>query len=149
MSTCSRTPSFEEAAAGLAEAMVLEAKAEALQKQGMAEAKVKQEKMHAEAIGKEEIISAEVCDEMMDILFDQNFNDVIPVLLPEDVKVAHKTGSITGVQHDSGIIVLPNGHKYVLILLSKNLEDRKQGIDILSRVSEMVYKFVVAEKDEY
>jgi beta-lactamase class A len=102
-----------------------------------------------EAIGKEEIISEEVCDEMINILLDQNFNHVIPALLPEDVKVAHKTGSITGVQHDSGIIVLPNGHKYVLILLSKDIEDRKQGIETLSMISEMVYKFVVTEKDQY
>jgi len=102
-----------------------------------------------EAIGKEEIISSEVCDEMLDILLDQNFNSVIPALLPEGVKVAHKTGSITGVQHDSGIVILPNGHQYVLVLLSKDLDDRKQGIETLSRISEMVYKFVVAEKDQY
>ncbi len=50
----------EEAATGLAEAMVLEAKAVATEKQGLAEARVKQEKMHAEAIGKEEIGMADV-----------------------------------------------------------------------------------------
>lgn len=102
-----------------------------------------------EAIGKEKIISAEVCSEMIDILLDQQFNEIIPALLPDDVKVAHKTGSIAGVQHDSGIIVLPNGHKYILILLSKNLESREKGIETLSQISKLVYAYVVSEKDEY
>jgi beta-lactamase class A len=102
-----------------------------------------------EAIGKEEIISAEVCAEMTNILLDQQFNEIIPALLPDDVKVAHKTGSITGVQHDSGIIILPNGHKYILILLSKDLESREKGIETLSQISKLVYAYVVSEKDEY
>jgi beta-lactamase class A len=102
-----------------------------------------------EAIGKEGIISAEVCSEMTEILLDQQFNEIIPALLPEDVNVAHKTGSITGVQHDSGIIILPNGHKYILILLSKDLESREKGIQTLSKISQLVYAYVVSEKDEY
>jgi uncharacterized membrane protein YqiK len=50
----------ERAAPGLAEAMVMEAKALALEKQGASEAKVLQEKMHAQALGKEEIGMADV-----------------------------------------------------------------------------------------
>jgi beta-lactamase class A len=63
-----------------------------------------------EAIGTEKIISEKACAEMMTVLFDQHFNEIIPAQLPTNVKVAHKTGSITGVQHDSGIVVLANGH---------------------------------------
>ena len=50
----------ERAAPGLAEAVVMEAKALALEKQGIAEAKVLQDKMRAQAVGKEEIGMAEV-----------------------------------------------------------------------------------------
>jgi uncharacterized membrane protein YqiK len=50
----------ESAAPGLAEAVVMEAKALALEKQGIAEAKVLQDKMRAQATGKEEIGMAEV-----------------------------------------------------------------------------------------
>lgn len=101
-----------------------------------------------EAIGKDEIISAEVCNEMMEVLFAQKFNDIIPAKLPKEVKVAHKTGSITGVQHDSGIVVLPNGHEYVIILLSKDLPSRETGINLLSDVSKMVYDYVVSDKHQ-
>lgn len=101
-----------------------------------------------EVIGMDKIINEEACDEMMTILFDQHFNEIIPAQLPSDVKVAHKTGSITGVQHDAGIIVLPNGHKYVLVLLSKDLEDKDQGVETLALISKKVYNFVVADKDQ-
>lgn len=99
-----------------------------------------------EAIASDKIISQEACAEMMDILFDQHFNSIIPAKLPKDVKVAHKTGSITGVQHDSGIIVLPTGHKYVLVVLSKELENKDKGIEVLADVSKLVYDYVVSEK---
>ena len=76
------------------------------------------------------------------------FYKIIPAQLPKEVKIAHKTGSITGVQHDAGIIVLPGGHKYVLVLLSKNLEDRDKGVETLALISKMVYDFVIADKDQ-
>ena len=101
-----------------------------------------------EAIGMDWIISEEACDEMMSVLLDQHFNDIIPALLPVEVKVAHKTGSITGTQHDSGLIVLPTGHKYVLVLLSKGLDDEDKGIETLALISKKVYEYVVADKDQ-
>jgi beta-lactamase class A len=101
-----------------------------------------------EAIGRDEIISEAVCKEMIDVLLAQQFNDIIPVHLPDEVKVAHKTGSITGVQHDSGIVILPNGHEYVLVLLSKDLPSREVGVELLSEISKMVYDFVVADKHQ-
>jgi len=39
-------------------------------------------------------------NEMIEILCAQKFNDLIPVKLPKGLRIAHKTGSITGVQHD-------------------------------------------------
>lgn len=101
-----------------------------------------------EAIGMAKIISEEVCDEMITILYDQHFNDIIPAYLPAEVKVAHKTGSITGVQHDSGIIVLANGHKYILVLLSKELDDKDTGVETLALISKKVYEYVIADKDQ-
>jgi beta-lactamase class A len=53
--------------------------------------------------------------------------------------VAHKTGSITGVQHDSGIVYLPDGRKYVLVVLSKDLKDAKKGIEAIARISKIIY----------
>lgn len=85
----------------------------------------------------------ESSDEMLEILLDQKHNDIIPVLLPEDVKVAHKTGWITGVRHDSGIVFLPDGRKYVLVLLSKEVEDDEAGLRVQQNISKMIYDYFV------
>lgn len=96
-----------------------------------------------EKIAKGEIINKSSCQAMMDILLQQKFNDVIPALLPSEVKVAHKTGSITGIIHDSGIVILPNNKKYILVLLSKNLKDDAKGRQMLSEVSRIVYDYMI------
>lgn len=80
---------------------------------------------------------------MIRILEDQTDKEIIPALLPADVKVAHKTGYITGVHHDSGIVFLPDGKKYVLVLLSKNLIDNTAAVAAMAKVSEMVYHFMM------
>ncbi|MEO9077359.1 MAG: serine hydrolase, partial [Gelidibacter sp.] len=85
------------------------------------------------------------CDAMLSILKDQEHNDIIPLYLPKAVKVAHKTGNITGVHHDSGIVYLPNGRAYVLVLLSKNLKDFDKGTDQLAKISKTIYDYVVVE----
>lgn len=82
------------------------------------------------------------CQQMIDILKDQKFNDMIPLNLPKEVEVAHKTGSITGVHHDSAIVFLPNGKSYVLVLLSKNLKDFDRGTKQLAAISRSIYDFV-------
>jgi beta-lactamase class A len=48
------------------------------------------------------------------------------------------------VDHDSGIVFLPDGRKYVLVLLSKNVNDEKAVIEAQAEVSKMIYEFVVA-----
>lgn len=95
-----------------------------------------------EKMAQKKTVSKKDSDEMIKILFDQKFNEIIPAKLPKDVKVAHKTGSITGVQHDSGIVYLPNGKKYILVLLSRKLKDVNAGIEALADVSKMIYDFM-------
>lgn len=80
---------------------------------------------------------------MVQILLEQNFNELIPALLPADVRVAHKTGSITGVEHDSGIVFLPDGRRYILVILSRDLEDVKAGKQAIGLVSKRIYDFMM------
>lgn len=96
-----------------------------------------------EKIGQGKAVNKKSSDEMVHILLDQEFNEIIPARLPSNVKVAHKTGNITGVEHDSGIVFLPDGRKYVLVLLSKGLEDKEDGIKCMSEISEMIYHYMV------
>jgi len=95
-----------------------------------------------EKIAKGEAVDASSSEEMMLILLDQNFNDIIPALLPPEVKVAHKTGWLKGLHHDSGIVQLPDGRRYVLVLLSRNLEDEKAAVLSMASVSKMIFDYV-------
>jgi beta-lactamase class A len=95
-----------------------------------------------EKIAEGKAVNKKSSDEMINILLDQEHNSIIPAQLPKEVKVAHKTGSITGVHHDSGIVILPDGRKYVLVLLSKDLQDDKSAVEAMAKVSRIIYDFV-------
>jgi len=88
-------------------------------------------------------IDPKICEEIITVLLDQKFKTKIPKLLPEDVMVAHKTGSISNVEHDSGIVFLPDGRKYILVILSKELSDVKMGSDVIAEVSRMIYDYMI------
>ena len=94
-----------------------------------------------DAIANGKAVSKNASGQMTKILLDQKFTEIIPALLPAGVKVAHKTGSIRGVQHDSGIVLLPDGRKYTVVILSKGLTDEKAAIQSMAIVSKMVYDY--------
>src|SRR6187399_653669 len=95
-----------------------------------------------EKMAKGQTVNPAASQAMIDILLDQKFNEIIPARLPANVKVAHKTGSINGVQHDTGIVFLPGGKKYVLVLLSKKITNEKAAITAMASVSKLIYEYV-------
>ncbi len=96
-----------------------------------------------EHLAKGTAVSEEASNDMIDILLDQRFTEMIPAKLPEDVRVAHKTGWITGVVHDSGIIFLPDGRKYVLVVLSKELSVNEKGTEAGAEISKIIYDWFI------
>lgn len=86
-------------------------------------------------------VSSAASREMEDILLQQFYKDIIPVQLPSGTLVAHKTGWITGVFHDAGIIFLPGGGKLVLVLLSKGAADEGATKLALSTVAALLYNY--------
>ena len=98
------------------------------------------------AISRGEAVDSVASKEMLGILLDQKFNELIPALLPPEVRVAHKTGSITGVEHDSGIVLLPDGQRYVLVILSMDLKDVDAGKKAIALVSRRIYDFLMEVK---
>jgi beta-lactamase class A len=49
------------------------------------------------------------------------------------------------VNHDSGIVFLPDGRKYVIVMLSKGIESEEVSTELLSNVSRIVYEYVIAK----
>ena len=72
---------------------------------------------------------------MMDILHGQEFNQGIPARLPKGTRVAHKTGEISNVAHDAGVVYLPKRKPYALVILTEwdpNASGRSRTIATIS-----------------
>lgn len=74
---------------------------------------------------------------MIDVLKRQAFNDAIPAQLPAGVAVAHKTGSITRIQHDAGIVFAE--HPYVLVVLVRGIDDETRSQSLIADISRALY----------
>lgn len=85
------------------------------------------------------LISEKANVEMLKILKDQVYNDMISAKLPKGTPVAHKTGWITNVHHDSGIVFTGNNEGYILVFLSKNAPDRDAVLEASADISRMIY----------
>ncbi len=96
-----------------------------------------------EQLAEGQAVNSDVSAAMVDILRQQYYNDLIPALLPKNVQVAHKTGWITGVHHDGGIIYLPDGRKYVLVLLSKQCKQEAAAVQLLASISRKIYNYFI------
>ena len=86
------------------------------------------------------------CSDMIGILKAQHFKEIIAGKLPDGVQVASKSGWITGVHHDSGIVYLPDGRRYVLVLLSKDIADDGEAVEIEATVSRIIYDHMTGAK---
>lgn len=85
--------------------------------------------------------SRAACDAMIDILKRQKYNTILPLLLPAETEVAHKTGSLHGVRNDVGIVYAPqeSGGPYAVALMSRNMEDPIAGARTLADISRTVW----------
>ena len=81
------------------------------------------------------------CREMREILLRQRFNEGIPAGLPPGTRVAHKTGVITRIHHDAGIVYDDVG-SYVLVILVKGLDREQDSAALMADLS----RYVAAER---
>lgn len=77
-------------------------------------------------------------DTAIDILKRQKYNTIIPLHLPENTEVAHKTGSLRGIRNDAGLVYAPWG-PYAIALMSKGLTDEVEGSRRLADLSKLVW----------
>lgn len=87
---------------------------------------------------------------MMDILHGQEFNQGIPARLPKGARVAHKTGEISTVAHDAGVVYLPKRKPYSLVILTEWDQGTAGRSRTIASVSHTIYETLTqtAAKDE-
>ena len=99
-------------------------------------------------IAEERAFSPELSRTMVDILHDQEFRSGIPAGLPAHARVAHKTGEISTVAHDAGIVYLPKRKPYVVAILTEWEPETSGRSPTIAAASYMVYEHVMAGRDE-
>jgi beta-lactamase class A len=99
-----------------------------------------------EAIETGKAASRASCREMIEILAAQEFNTEIPAGLPPGTRVAHKTGWITGVQHDAALVYPPGAKPYVLVVLTKGISERPVAQKLIADISRLVWESVVERR---
>lgn len=94
---------------------------------------------------KDEVVSASVSAKITEVLSLNQLNNRIPAKLPKEVKIVHKTGELSRVRHDAGIVYLASQgdalRAYVIVLLSKDLKYEDEGVETLAQISKEVYEY--------
>lgn len=85
------------------------------------------------------ILTEEVCAEMLSIMSIVVGRDYMIRELPVDVRVAHKTGELDGINHDAGIVYLTEGD-YVLGIFATGLKDNITGRKYIAELSRVIYE---------
>ena len=90
-------------------------------------------------IAEERAYSPELSREMLDILHQQEFKKGIPARLPREVRVAHKTGDISTVAHDAGVVYAPDRKPYVIAILTEWAAAAGSRSPTIAAISHAVY----------
>ena len=83
------------------------------------------------------VVSAKADADMLAMLARQTFNDAIPAGVPPGTRVAHKTGTITRIHHDAGIVY--GDRPYVLVVLVRGVDEQKQSAALIAGISREVW----------
>lgn len=63
--------------------------------------------------------------------------------LPPGTRIAHKTGSITGMRHDAGIVWVTPERSFVVVVFTADLDSEKAGEEAIANVARVLYDYVV------
>lgn len=91
-------------------------------------------------IAEERAYSPELSREMLDILHQQEFRKGIPARLPREVRVAHKTGDISTVAHDAGVVYAPGRAPYVVAILTEWAAGAGSRSQTIASISQCVFQ---------
>lgn len=88
-------------------------------------------------------LSEDAAQQMLDILFAQQFKSGIPAGLPDDARVAHKTGDISTVTHDAGLVYLPDRKPYAVAILTQWKPEASDRRETVATLSKTVYSYLM------
>lgn len=78
--------------------------------------------------------------DMYTLLKAQTRRNKIPAQLPQDVKTANKTGELSNVENDAGIIY-DSENDLVIVFMSQNLSDTSAAQNTIASLSREIYDY--------
>jgi beta-lactamase class A len=87
-------------------------------------------------IGRGQAVNRDASAAMVEILKRQHFNDGIPAGLPPGTPVAHKTGTVTKIHHDAGIVYADR--TYVLVVLVRGLDKESDADALIAAITRVI-----------
>lgn len=96
------------------------------------------------ALHRGRVANAASTRDMLAILEAQAFNDEIPAGLPSGTRIAHKTGSITGVLHDAGLVYPATRAPYAIAILTRNIPDEKVARALMADCSRIIWAWLAS-----
>lgn len=86
------------------------------------------------------VANAALTKEMLDFMDDSDFEDRLPVLLPENLVIYHKIGNEIRNTHDVGIVDLPGRPYYIGVFTTDN-PNEDDAKKIISEISRLTYEY--------
>lgn len=99
-------------------------------------------------VAEEEAFSPEASRSILEILHTQEFKRGIPAGLPKEARVAHKTGEISTVAHDAGIVFLPERKPYALVVLTEWSVEASGRSEAIASISRSVYEHLTRGEED-
>jgi D-alanyl-D-alanine carboxypeptidase (penicillin-binding protein 5/6) len=97
-----------------------------------------------ELLYRRELVSRQACDDMLEHLVACEDRTQLAALLPEGTKFPHKTGAVSAVRTDAGIIFSPGGPIAVCVLTANNKDQRaipdNAAQRLMGRIGQAVYQ---------
>lgn len=78
-------------------------------------------------------------NELLEYLENTEFNDRMPLYLPEGTIVAHKIGTQVRAINDIGIVFAEN--PFILSVMSKDINDDNQACEVIASLTKIIYDF--------
>lgn len=94
-----------------------------------------------------ELVNKEYDNIMLQILKLQLDNAMMRMYLPDELEIAHKTGDISCVKHDTGIVYNDKIGDYIFVMLTYEAESDSYARGLIAKVSKAVYEYFLMKSD--
>lgn len=93
------------------------------------------------AVEQGELVSRRSRDLVLSIMQRTENDTLLPKGLEKNATIAHKTGNLGTLVADAGLIDMPNGKRYILVVMVKRPRDDQRGAELVRQISRTTYNY--------